>query len=134
MLRAQAFEGLFTLVPILLVAVVSIVLRARSAKKRKQREEAAQAEGTQRFPAVETCHTPAAGTEGHQDGTLSLAARNLGCRFHAPRAPHSVAAAQSSSAAPGQLRLSAAVASGRGRGIRSSCGSIRRCAVPATGR
>ena len=47
MLRAQAFEGLFTLVPILLVAVVSIVLRARSAKKRKQREEAAQAEGTQ---------------------------------------------------------------------------------------
>jgi hypothetical protein len=51
MLRAQAFEGLFTLVPILLVAVVSIVLRARSAKKRKQREGAAQAEGTQ-IPAA----------------------------------------------------------------------------------
>jgi len=57
MLRAQAFEGLFTLVPILLVAVVSIVLRARSAKKRKQREEAAQAEGTQ-IPAAKPPASP----------------------------------------------------------------------------
>lgn len=52
MLRAQAFESLFTLVPILLVAVVSIVLRARAAKRRKQKEEdargaSAQAKGTQ---------------------------------------------------------------------------------------
>ena len=39
MLRAQAFEGLFTLVPILLVAVVSILIRARAVRRRKQREE-----------------------------------------------------------------------------------------------
>ena len=41
MLRAQAFEGFFTLGPILLVAVVSILLRARASRRRKQREEAA---------------------------------------------------------------------------------------------
>jgi hypothetical protein len=41
LLRAQAFEGLFTLVPILLVAIVSIFLRARASRRRKQREEAA---------------------------------------------------------------------------------------------
>jgi hypothetical protein len=55
-LRAQAFEGLFTLVPILLVAVVSILLRARAARRRKRREEAAQKEGTRSSAA-----TPAAG-------------------------------------------------------------------------
>jgi hypothetical protein len=49
MLRAQVFEGLFTLVPILLVAVVSIALRARATRRRRQREEEArstQARGT----------------------------------------------------------------------------------------
>ena len=40
MLRAQTFEGLFTLVPILLVAAVSIFLRVRAARRRKKREEA----------------------------------------------------------------------------------------------
>ena len=60
MLRAQAFEGLFTLVPILLVAVISIFLRARASRKRKQREEAARgapaqaAEGTQPSAATRT--------------------------------------------------------------------------------
>lgn len=44
MLRAQAFESLFTLVPILLVAVISIVLRARASRRRKQREQAAEGE------------------------------------------------------------------------------------------
>jgi hypothetical protein len=39
-LKAQAFEGLLTLVPILLVAVVSILLRSRAARRQKQREEA----------------------------------------------------------------------------------------------
>jgi hypothetical protein len=38
-MRAQAFEGLFTLVPILLFMVISIILRARAARKKKQREE-----------------------------------------------------------------------------------------------
>ena len=51
MLRAQAFEGLFTLVPILLVAVVSIILRARAARRRKQREEAARGEPARGEPA-----------------------------------------------------------------------------------
>jgi len=37
--RAQAFEGILALVPILLIAVVSVVLRARAAKKRKQGDE-----------------------------------------------------------------------------------------------
>jgi hypothetical protein len=37
--RAQAFEGIFALLPILLIAVVSIMLRARAAKKRRKRDE-----------------------------------------------------------------------------------------------
>jgi sRNA-binding protein len=37
--RAQAFEGIFALLPILLIAVVSVVLRARAAKRRKRKEE-----------------------------------------------------------------------------------------------
>jgi hypothetical protein len=41
MLRAQTFEGLFTLVPILLVALISILLRTRASRRRKRREEAA---------------------------------------------------------------------------------------------
>ena len=44
MLRAQAFESLFTLVPIILVAVVSIALRVRASRRRKQREQAAEGE------------------------------------------------------------------------------------------
>ena len=40
MLRAQAVGSLFTLVPILLFMVVSIVLRTRASRKRKQREQA----------------------------------------------------------------------------------------------
>ena len=55
MLRAQGFEGLFTLVPILLVAVVSILLRARATRRRKRSEEGAQKEGTRSSAA-----TPAA--------------------------------------------------------------------------
>jgi len=51
MLRAQAFEGLFTLVPILLVAVVSIFLRARASRRRKQREEAVSGEPARGEPA-----------------------------------------------------------------------------------
>ncbi|UCF97026.1 MAG: hypothetical protein JSV89_17895 [Spirochaetaceae bacterium] len=51
MLRAQAFEGLFTLLPILLVAVVSVILRARAARRRKQREEAAQSAKTTQSPS-----------------------------------------------------------------------------------
>lgn len=39
MLQAQAFEGLFTLVPILLIAVVSILLRARAARRRRQNQD-----------------------------------------------------------------------------------------------
>ena len=46
MLRAQAFEGLVTILPILLVAVVSILLRARAARRRKRREDAAAGAGT----------------------------------------------------------------------------------------
>ena len=59
MLRVQAFEGLFTLVPILLFAVVSILLRARAARKRKQREEEARGAPARGTPARET---PARGT------------------------------------------------------------------------
>jgi hypothetical protein len=51
MLRAQAFEGLFTLVPILLVAVVSILLRARAVRRRKQREEDARGAPARGTPA-----------------------------------------------------------------------------------
>jgi hypothetical protein len=39
MFRAQAFEGIFALLPILLIAVVSILLRARAARRRKRKEE-----------------------------------------------------------------------------------------------
>ena len=39
MFRVQAFEGIFALLPILLIAVVSVVLRARAAKRRKRRDE-----------------------------------------------------------------------------------------------
>ena len=46
MLRAQGFEGLVTILPILLVAVVSIMLRARAARRRKRREDAAAGAGT----------------------------------------------------------------------------------------
>jgi hypothetical protein len=45
-LRAQAFESLFTLVPILLVAVISIFLRARASRRQRKRAEAARAEET----------------------------------------------------------------------------------------
>lgn len=39
MFRAQLFEGIFTLIPVLLIAVVSILLRARAAKRRKGNDE-----------------------------------------------------------------------------------------------
>ena len=39
MFRAQMFEGIFALLPILLIAVVSVLVRARAVKKRKQRDE-----------------------------------------------------------------------------------------------
>jgi len=58
-LRAQAFEGLFTIVPILLVAVISIFLRARAARRRKQREGAA---GGAPARAAEGTHPSAAAT------------------------------------------------------------------------
>jgi hypothetical protein len=54
MLRAQAFEGLFTLVPILLVAVVSILLRARATRRRRRREEAIREADGQEVPAQRT--------------------------------------------------------------------------------
>jgi hypothetical protein len=62
-LRAQAFEGLFTLVPILLVAVISIFLRARASRKRKQREEAARGVSARGAPAR---GAPAQAAEGTQ--------------------------------------------------------------------
>jgi hypothetical protein len=64
MLRAQAFEGLFTLVPILLIAVLSIFLRSRASRRRKQREEAdlgAQARGAA-AQGTSTGGAPAGGT------------------------------------------------------------------------
>jgi hypothetical protein len=72
-LRAQAFEGLFTLVPILLIAVVSIFLRARASRKRKKREEAARgasargesAQGESAQGAEETQPSAATRTEGY---------------------------------------------------------------------
>lgn len=39
MFRAQAFEGILALLPILFIAVVSLLLRARAVKKRKQGDE-----------------------------------------------------------------------------------------------
>jgi hypothetical protein len=51
-LRAQAFEGLFTLVPVLLFVVVSIVLRARASRKRKRREEAPGGAPARKVPAA----------------------------------------------------------------------------------
>jgi hypothetical protein len=50
-LKAQAFEGLFTLVPVLLFVVVSVVLRTRASRKRKKREEAARGETAGGTPA-----------------------------------------------------------------------------------
>jgi hypothetical protein len=67
-LRAQAFEGLFTLVPILLIAVISIFLRARASRKRKQREEAARGTPARGVPArgVPARGVPAQAAEGTQ--------------------------------------------------------------------
>jgi hypothetical protein len=43
-IEAQAFEGIISLLPILLIAVVSVLLRARAARKRRRSEEAAREE------------------------------------------------------------------------------------------
>ncbi|MBN2553374.1 MAG: hypothetical protein JXB06_11430 [Spirochaetales bacterium] len=51
MLRAQASEGLLTLVPILLFAVISILLRARASRRRRKRTEAESAEAATRTAA-----------------------------------------------------------------------------------
>jgi len=60
--RAQAFEGIFALLPILLIAIVSVLVRARSIKKQKQRDETAaptRAEAAERATAPTGVKAPA---------------------------------------------------------------------------
>ncbi len=59
MFRAQAFESIFALLPILLIAVVSVLLRARAAKKRRKGDVAVQEEASQ--SRVEQKREPPAG-------------------------------------------------------------------------
>ena len=93
MLRAQAFEGLFTIVPILLVAVISIFLRARATRRRKQREDAAggaparsapvqTAEGT--HPSAAATRTAAAGPAPRSVSSREAAAREATARAPGP--------------------------------------------------
>jgi hypothetical protein len=87
MLRAQAFEGLLTLLPILLVAVVSVLLRARAARKRKRREESiraaesSQPSTTARQPATTRPAAPA------RPGATPGAAPSRFAPHHPERAP-----------------------------------------------
>lgn len=93
MLRAQAFEGLFTIVPILLVAVISIFLRARATRRRKQREDAAGGAPARSAPVqtAEGTHPSAAATRTAGAGP---APRSVSSREAAARAPGPTRAAQ----------------------------------------